>query len=144
MKEEEKEKYYTPDISEFHVGFEFEIKNREDVWTKVSYPFLGHSAKDLFENSKIIRVKHLDRSDIESLGWEYDYGVESSKGFTGWDKFRLERYEIMLYHNNIVQIRSGVPKKGEITLPEYNGHSIFQGTIKNKSELKRILKQLGI
>jgi len=42
----ENNKYYVPEISEFHVGFEY---------------YLGNP----------IQVKYLDRSDIESLGWTH-------------------------------------------------------------------------
>jgi len=69
-----KNKYYTPTIEEFHVGFEYEYqdgvdKDNKDVWkkticTKSDFRYLSKTKIKDFR-----RVKYLDREDIESLGF---------------------------------------------------------------------------
>ncbi len=70
-------KYYTPEIEEFHVGFEYEWFDGSD-WNKVTQKYFDGG---LFNNgdgehpfeyqlSDVgIRVKYLDQEDIESLGF---------------------------------------------------------------------------
>ena len=71
------EKYYTPSIEEFRVGFEYEVYVPEkELWSKETF-YLDASHINLVkyvniqtENTlKKVRVKYLDREDIESLGW---------------------------------------------------------------------------
>ncbi len=126
-------KYYQPDISEFHVGFEYEnfvslFDDVEPKWEKMSWG--GPSARELppfllkdFEDGKI-RVKHLDHEDLESLGFKQ--GKLPYQYFS--DLLRI----IKLEKENLYSINANV-----------DDHCLFYGTIKNKSELKRILKQIG-
>lgn len=62
-----KDKYYTPSIEEFHVGFEFELK---DPITQIWVKFIFEEDKLWFIKSNISRVKYLNKEDIESLGFE--------------------------------------------------------------------------
>ena len=75
------EGYYIPDITEFHVGFEYEVFEKgqlydpkfmyfmpheeKDKWYKFKYPdpFFGYKLDSLFK--KELRVKYLDKEDIE-------------------------------------------------------------------------------
>lgn len=70
-----KEKYYTPDISEFHVGFEYEqiTTNYPDKnnWQKAVVRTERDSPYQLWITNGTVRVKHLDQEDIESLGFEH-------------------------------------------------------------------------
>lgn len=66
------EKYYTPTIEEFHVGFEYERCDDGYSYFKDTFPrainlelFFKHSERFL----PYMRVKCLDREDILSLGW---------------------------------------------------------------------------
>jgi hypothetical protein len=147
-------KYYTPDISEFYVGFECE--------TTGSYPTLPVTWKKHIVVKETIglvmswhpkygpqfRVKYLDKEDIESLGWEnikskYNTRLTFRKLSEWAIKHPKEEYDmwdyIYLYYD---------PKDQELIID--NGESYedlctnFDGTIKNKSELKILLKQLGI
>ena len=90
-------KYYTPSKEEFHVGFEYEVFQKgevydptamylmppetEDKWYKFKYPdpFLGYRLDILFKTHPL-RVKYLDREIIESLGWVYCGGQMISGG----------------------------------------------------------------
>ncbi len=92
-------------------------------------------------NMKVERVKYLDREDIESLG------------------FFCHATDERVFHSEkgiIINIGWGSPVKKGITLaivsPVFDESKmsivhenyLFNGTIKNKSELKKLLKQLGI
>lgn len=75
--------------------------------------------------------KPLDREDIESLGWIHEQD----------NLFSLKSGEVAYYlilypqFDNKVEIRC--------THPSIN-YGNFLGVCKNKSELKRILKQIGV
>lgn len=137
------EKYYTPDIEEFHIGFEFEYNKPkfEDDNNWIPEVFTLESASnDLlcsYEEGKQeynLRVKYLDREDIESLGFKTIYSVQSD-------------FYKSIYSNEICRIRTitqsiitvCISVKNQFYMPE-----VFRGEIKNKSELSRLLKQLGI
>ena len=82
-------KYYTPKISEFHVGFEYQIlkgyENRSKMGGVIEMANVFRNS--VFKQDKLglhvddfnfvisremVRVKYLDREDIESLGFELD------------------------------------------------------------------------
>jgi hypothetical protein len=168
--------YYTPVIEEFHVGFEYEaflqqvkvletphqegndwvypVENIGYNWVKQEYKqdsFLEYdcideeaSYRNIYPSE--IRVKYLDREDIESLGWEYDNNGEPYPEREPYElptSFDLDTqledgicYILYLYSDKTVWIE---------WIKDCAGMGyIFKGTIKNKSELKTVLKQLGI
>lgn len=124
-------KYYTPEIEEFYVGFEYEILNyKTNNFEKIIYPadYIEANIKpiQLLEYIKrgSMKVKYLDKEDIESLGWKY-----------------LNKNETFCYGVNEEWGLSHVKNIIEIT---YYGECNFNGIIKNKSELKKLMKQLQI
>lgn len=148
------EKHYTPSIEEFHVGFEYEqyVMADFDEATEVGWlkrvigvdDFIDSTIADIqnaFENSDNMayRVKILDQQDMETTGWkqiepdEYErYTMSIAAEFGG------ARVLARVHPSTsppVVVIRSwhGV-----------NWNYMFHGTIKNKSELKRLMKQLNI
>lgn len=137
------EKYYTPKIEEFHVGFEFEYNNKHNGWEKDSMKFPNNYAFlfDVRTHEDIIRVKYLDREDIESLGWELDQTVKGDSFF---------------YHKNYNMMSEIEPclcftPKQEMNIHIYDVSSPLNTKdytallkIKNKSELKKLMKQLNI
>ena len=130
MKEESK--YYTPEIEEFHVGFEYEYKYNDKGWTQKVYE--PHFEVDKIEAEKYCRVKYLDKEDIESLGFEV--------------KKEPYRWQFGKGHINlttaIYNSKSDVPHD-RITISDgRDDHTYFDGTIKNKSELINQLKRCGI
>ena len=138
-------KYYTPTIEEFHVGFECEILNGYGAWKHISVE-MSHFKLDEVENLKEWRVKYLDREDIESLGWlERPIDLDDKPNLTYTKKLdRLKRSwdTVDIIHNpisNWVVICLGDDETG---WGEWC--TVFAGTINNKSELKRILKQIEI
>lgn len=166
-------KYYTPEIEEFYVGFEYEelihyfnytIQESIQEWKPCIFEFDDlvygiHISKDKtvtnpslylkmfnyeytsWQGDKVepyrtsLRVKYLDKEDIESLGFtitdeelkSYGYYL---KGFIG----NTELWYAFLKNKNDIYIT--------LKNKHYNGNAKFH--IKNKSELKRILKQLQI
>ena len=125
-------KYYTPEINEFYVGFEYEeleeVENNNQTWNKYQVEksdYLGNYNNSLALNE--IRVKILDKEDIESLGFE-----EVESGIYMKDKTKFVKY-VLDTRSSRFSIRNSI----------YN-ECWFYGTIKNKSELIRILKQLHI
>ena len=62
--------YYTPKLEEFHVGFRFEYY-MERLDRHVTSILNTDSINGVFTSLSLgeIRVKHLDRKDIESNGW---------------------------------------------------------------------------
>lgn len=134
-------KYYTPTIEEFHVEFEFEVqglKDNEVIWQSISAKNI--SALTLVDRMTT-RVKYLDKEDIEECGWKF---VEKSdilkfKQKEPYDYKGTEHevfWNLWFYDDNRVIIHNGLLYDSEVTL--------FTGRIKNKSELKRLMKQLGI
>lgn len=136
-------KYYTPSIEEFHVGFECEIESswgyvkgtyplilKEDTLTGFTLNKLGES-KTLKKVLSSIRVKYLDKEDIESLGWT-DGEIY---GLSGYVLNYATEDDYQMYYDEDNQFTQ---------IYNWDAKIIFEGTIKNKSELKRLLKQLGI
>lgn len=131
-------KYYTPEIEEFHVGFEYECQrikfNNEftpDVLTNYTYLHVVQSLIDI----GAIRVKYLDREDIESFGFDF-------KGY--W----IREEEGSIYHNDLYGLTYFNGTKTiciwERMQQGLEGENYFRGKIKNKSELGRVLKMVGV
>lgn len=161
--------YYTPTIEEFHVGFEYEHLTG---FEKEFKPYIYDLAKaclviereSISHNGKIVkmfipamqacieekqcRVKFLDQSDIESLGWVFKTKGPFRTWYTGSDSW---------FNNTIPTGDSG--RYWSFVLShdlKYNGiiikagtnygdtDTFFEGTIKNKSELVKLMQQLNI
>jgi len=127
------EKYYTPELDEFHVGFEYE-QELNGVWEKdVFEPNKYIDDKQMFDEGYLddgdIRVKYLDREDIESLGFEF-------QGSSCYYWYRYYDGEYLLS-----QATEGSRDELRLTI-EKDGDFYFNGIVKNKSELKRALKQI--
>lgn len=124
-------KYYTPKIEEFHVGFEYEVLDfalnmqdkafRKDIITIVSDIA---NARDWLSDGEI-RVKYLDNEDIKSLGF-VDRGM---------NRYTTDEFIIVGGGNNpnFYYILNRIDQEGS-----------FAGIIKNKSELGKILKMIGV
>ena len=126
-------KYYTPNLEEFCVGFEFEDSYGDGEYAKNSIDQLN--IKDVigsFLKKEVdIRVKYLDSEDIESLGFKYCKKSDLATIYSYKDYF-------IAYYNS-----------GHISITEIGEMCrrdtiLFNGRIKNKSELKRILKMIGV
>ena len=128
------EKYYTPELDEFHIGFEYEICY-DDMWFIRDIPFYP-----LVENNNNkYRVKYLDKEDIESLGFKL---IKHHPGTESYDYENLKNPYLYLdiTYNHFDKIFVRIYEE-EIQDDSFN---YFSGNIKNKSELKKLLKQLNI
>jgi len=141
----EEYKYYVPNIEDFHVGFEFELYD-ERGWNSLTFPAIIFDSGEwkltleAYIQDKQVRVKHLDRSDIESLGFKYHgrgvvpwYKKEGIFTVTDWTSF-----EIMINHD----IKANLV--GIFAMDCGDTVTLFQGIIKNKSELNKVLKMIVI
>lgn len=140
-------KYYTPTIEEFHVGFEYEyLTNGDDQinHTINNKADLVDCIEDLEENK--VRVKHLDQEDIESFRFKFT-------GRTIDDWYKLEgNFEIPMSNHRNMQIRlqhdfrthQGVRIVGYEFDENSDSETFYRGSCKNKSELKRILTQIKV
>lgn len=168
-------KYYTPDLEEFCVGFEYETKlflgpveydpitgkiinEPEHEWGKTKwseFSSLSNSmnyseeanGKTTITIPETIQVKHLDREDILECGWmperilfEDDEGNDTySDGFV-LRKNKDQYYEIIPMEENVFFIQKKW-YRNEVT---QLCRALFYGTIKNKTELKKLMVQLQI
>jgi hypothetical protein len=150
----ENNKYYTPSIDEVYVGFELEYHNfsidelgvpelNYDRWDTTILKERNVETFMKFGIGNGVRVKCLDKFDIESLGWKcikeystkqvFQSEIKEEGDFEYW--FELDKYlqtkwiEISLWKskNNLSDERH-----------------VFLGVIKNKSELKKLMQQLNI
>lgn len=165
-------KYYTPEIEEFHIGFEYQTymittggyvimdmtnqefsmvkEPTEHMWFTTTFrfsekgpldtPYTLEQIKEFLKEDRI-RVKELDQEDLESLGWKYNGAgwydlikVPGSLGYFTHVKFKFWGKE------TFIKAYRGEPN----TCPDEEQQHLFVGEIKNKSELKRIMKQVQI
>lgn len=135
------DKYYEPDLKEFHQGFEYESQQMDgDGYYTNEYCEFEYEIGEKIDLNKV-RVKYLSQEDIESLGFivssDYGAGIE----FKFQDRYKLVKvkHEGLTYSKNEIIIF----KNNSIFGEDYTSR-LFIGNIKNKSELIKLLKQLGI
>ncbi len=135
------EKYYTPSPEEFHLGFEFEAKKGSGLINDVHYEEGQEWKKTIVQhgdffntlNPEHIRVKHLGREDIQSLSWKYNYNPSLNKKGSPTE-FVFGKAALLFFEKeNKVHIFDGISDVVR-----------FAGKLKNKSELKRVMQQVGI
>ena len=164
--------YYVPTKDEFYPGVEFEVNTKSvglgildteqmklvhkgemtPVWTKCtfSWEYVDITQSpfnfDLVLEDKRIRIKYLDGDDIMSLGFEiandeantYRSLKKQLGAGSGDDKTLFIQHDIFPIPSGELRISTHIwwrENRGtEITM--------FEGSIKNKSELKKILKQI--
>ena len=137
-------KYYQPEIEEFYVGFECEwqCKIRNETWNKqvcdvdlinIAYDAIEHADKEEpFEEQ--FRVKYLDEKDILDLGFEQiETRPHLKSEFVNSKEFGRDE---KIYFGDFYQ---GLRY---IAIENNCGQFYFMGWIKNKSELKKVLKMV--
>jgi hypothetical protein len=136
-------KYYTPEITEFCVGFEYELRYSENSdWKKEVFDFENNWIDFPINFNKDKRIKYLDSEDIKELGFEYgEIPCEYNGRAGGFVKKVKEGVELIiecsLGYNNLVKIKRWDSK--------HNGYNVFfWGNIKNKTELKKVLQMIGV
>ena len=143
-KEIKMEKYYTPELSELHIGFE--VEKAVYISTEPYYP--SPSVLDSWEKVTInhpimmsicswgtseFRVKYLDRQDIEECGFTF---LKKDWGRDVYEKPVYKTGKLTLYLEKTYVIL--LCKDGEYDV------SLFRGNVKNKMEFKKLLKMLWV
>ena len=148
------EKYYIPTIEEFHIGFEYEThewsrdergdpEQNYDKWVtytvnQAKLEFIGkYGIREL-------RVKYLDRKDIESLGFHLD-GDETYSPFA--DKYVREdkEHSNILYlffneENHHVLLAMNDYARAKMSDGDYKKVVLYRGIVKNLTQLKKVIK----
>jgi hypothetical protein len=141
-------KYYTPEVEEFHIGFEYEINTVypekhldgygfiKTAITKDNWP-LNMDCINLLDR---VRVKLLDEEDILSLKWEKISNLQYQF------PTNIQNQEIILFFQQINQYAAiHIKQTDPVTkLKATARETIFGGTIKNKSQLLTIMKMTTI
>lgn len=122
-------KYYTPHPSEFGVGFEYYISSDSTLSVyEINMP------DKFYSNLDKVYLKFLDETDLKLLGWNFIFNTTQRT-----KSYKYKNY--LLYHNkNNLKIRIGQIDKNELQgYKEY-----FNGVIRNKFELYKLMQQIGI
>jgi len=155
--------YYKPEIKEFCIGFEYEVKLQrhtsgtisETVWSQCKFGFRS-KGEDILKGEAIknnecfidnlqplissgyIRVKYLDKDDIKYLGWKMR--AEAVSGGNPNNPtliFKMDTYELRYTISE-----NGIPC---ISIKDtYVDYQHFSGFIKNKSNLKTLMQWTNI
>ena len=153
-------KYYVSTLFEFHIGFEFEYLSIEDKWEKVDLSKWLSPSKDKFvkinienpnqcsesdllrninwwdiciKRNNLIRVKYLDREDIENLGWVFNTENKNFELKTAKKSLRLQWFDNNAYNWLMI-----------VSIHKETNNTLFDGAIKNKSELIKLMEKLNI
>ena len=135
-------KYYTPSIEEFHPGFEFKkssdlpINHWEDSICSTYHDLLLMQRNI---NNGYIRVKYLDKEDIESFEFELSAEYGDYIEFNDNLKSVNPKSNKILFNTKTKEINIE-----SFILSDQSSYPLFNGMCLNKSELKVLLKQLQI
>lgn len=136
--------YYTPTIEEFHVGFEYEYMNG-DMWEESEMRIQDYKSdgpdyersdswfeEEILGGIRTVRVKYLDQSDIESLGWIHKQYVPNRNICLNFE----------LPNDWFLNYWFGEIPYVEVSRDGYD--TSFALNVKNKSELIKLIQQLNI
>jgi len=128
-----KEKYYTPELEEIKIGLEYEVQQYEEQYGQMvlsnNYEKFVIDESDTFKiiankiKDKTIRVKYLDDDDLNELFHKKEDDDHTLK---------------LMKHKSFDDTHRIIILKSKTNIP------VFEGIIKNKSELKVLIKQLSI
>jgi hypothetical protein len=147
-------KYYTPNIEEFHVGFEFEFYNSNghfvfeagEGWHKAKWgtcpEFRFTDNMQYFIINGLVRVKYLDVRDIESVGVkEEKVDPVSFRPFMSDGNDKIEERKTFIKKHIQICWWESIPYS--IVIID-NKEIMYQGSCKNLSKLKQILTDIGV
>jgi len=148
-------RYYTPELSEFRVGFEYELQLQDGTWVVFTYDkysslrlvlsSVNNSEPAFTIEEKLekgqVRVKHLDHDDIIAEGWKRETTQQFSIGEFG----DLTYCDLELYGDGKVDIDVYEAEGRDANRIDYSVPKSIRGvTICNRSELRFTMKMLGI
>ena len=127
--------YYIPDVGEFCIGFEYEIAIIDNYWNlsgfKKETVDQNFDFNTLIEYPKLYKVKYLDKEDLLNLGFK----LISEDGY---QSFQYSEDDILY----LQYFEDG--KGWYLSYSENESQFAFVGWIKNKSELKKLMKQMNL
>ena len=135
--------HYTPKKEKYHIGFEYEFSEENgETWNNAVIKE-GTQIDDIhreYRDCRVyqLRVKHLDTKDIKDEDWKDATQTKNALVFHNGERlliFYLKTRRICITHKV-----GGLKEVGK----EEPLNNLFSGTINNKSELKRVLTQIGI
>ena len=146
---ENNKEYYTPEIDELFVGYEYEVimEGNPKTWVKmiVDSPRLDYLLNvKIFANGKVeysipecIRTKYLDKQDIIDLGWNYGNGVTK----TLFPMFKIDDKTTLFIHLFKGSIKiTKCHSYDDNFIQEVSFETIFDGVCKSKNELSKLMK----
>ncbi len=154
--------YYTPELEEFHIGFEYEhLDSICKSWNKytldrdiISNDSLPENPLDCEESGEQYRVKYLDKEDIESLGFRILRNTSLEKYFPKMvSQINSSEDDIYISENPSKKFKFAILrqwKDNRISISVTDDESsalltvVNTYTCKNKSKLKSLLKDVGI
>ena len=135
-------KYFTPDMEDFHIGYECEIST-PTIWKSGKFPEILELNSELDEFGKdsfmkaahaILRVPYLTKEQIEAEGW--------NKANIPIVTINNDFYEIpYIKHNFRIDYNF---KNNLINILENNGKNLFYGKCKDINTFRKICKLLEI
>ena len=135
-------KYFTPDMEDFHIGYECEIST-PTIWKSGKFPEILELNSELDEFGKdslmkaahaILRVPYLTKEQIETEGW--------NKAKVPIVTISNDFYEIPYIKDNF-RIDYNF-KNNLINVLENNGKNLFCGKCKDINTFRKICKLLEI
>ena len=145
------EKYYTPDISDFHVGYEFEIcnftqgKSEWEKYTLTENCYIGSfwdGMTSFFEDVVLtklkegnIRTPYLSKEQIEAEGWDFDSCVEGEYTFYKGSMMDVNQWMLVFYKKDKTISICDVNKKSD---------NSYDGSCSSVNEFRYISKLLNI
>lgn len=148
---ESMDKYYTPDPEEICVGLEVQANSSDPNW--LDHTIARHNIEPILYDlntpgrNQSIRIKYLDEEDFKSLGFTFRYENERhfqtvyTKKIEDHPKGWKNRYNDLIYNFKSKWL---LIAEGDSEIGYEDWETKFAGEIKNKSELKKLLKQLKI
>jgi hypothetical protein len=140
--------YYTPTLDEFHCGFECEIFEN-DEWHRCTLGYrkskiaqlrgmlqasVGSFGQTITIDSDTLmtnlRVRFLSKRDLQSLGFILSGTSQCITTFEGYE------HQVKLYETG-----NSAPT---VQIIDREDSDCFYGQVRNISELKRILRQVGV
>ena len=137
--------YYTPDIEDFRVGYEFEFQGIPKGWHKMIFSEENSLKIMKYNIEKLedaIRVPYLTKEQIEAEGWK----IIGSQAFADHlPIYEKDNYRLLIYDDNFIRILINDPYK-EVNLKgdRIHPYKLYQGECKSINELRYISKLLCI
>jgi len=165
---EQQNKYYTPDISELHIGYELEVEDFNQghengvQWLKSTIVHGGNYERNtheqIFDGTTIqgiearndvyvrntYRTRYLDKEDIESCGWKWLGTIYGENMTSKTSMYELSTgTEIKDTKENRWQMKYSYDNQ-KASISQGTNWMRFFGECKSINELKKIMQWLNI